>query len=96
MTTLLALAVLFALTQLGDYYTTYVVIKQGGHERENELGLTWRLINRLGVVPGLVVAKGIALVAGGVIYVDGQVGLLAALDALYVWQVWQNWIRIKR
>lgn len=84
----------FVLTQIGDYYTTYVVIgKQGGGER-NDI-INW-LIVRIGLIPALIIAKGVGLVGGYLMYwVDPSPVLLSFFTLVYIWQVYQNAIRIK-
>jgi len=84
----------FIAAQVGDYYTTYViVVKQGGRERI--AWLAW-LIDKLGLIPALVLAKGVAAGAGYYLYaVEPSPYILGALTAAYSWQVYQNAIRMK-
>lgn len=84
---------IYLATQLLDFYTTYVIVgKQGGRERNGWLA---RLIERVGLVPALAFAKTLGVGAGAYLWYFQQIEMLVVLTLIYVWQVYQNGIRIK-
>lgn len=82
MTTALVLLIVFVILQVLDFYTTKTILGAGGVEL-NPVA-RW-LIARLGVNEALVLAKGVAIAGGVVIYLYATSELiLLALDVLYV------------
>lgn len=59
-----ALLALFTLMQIADGVTTYIGIKRGAYEQNP--AVAW-LMDRLGLVPGLAIAKGLAVIAAWLI-----------------------------
>ena len=55
---ILFLLIIFTLLQVADFYSTYVILKNGG--RETNKPIIW-MINKFGVVKGLVIVKGVAI-----------------------------------
>ena len=82
MTVALILLVVFVLLQMLDFYTTKTILDAGGIERNPVM----RWLNaRLGVEEALLLAKVLAIAAGGVIYFYAvSEFVLLALDVLYV------------
>jgi hypothetical protein len=79
------LAVFIAL-QIGDFYTTYTIIKTGkGHEANPILA---RLFDKINYPTGLVIFKGLCIVIG--FFLLPYWYALALLDILYVWVVYNN------
>jgi len=82
----LLLAIFIAL-QCGDFYTTYTIIKSGkGHEANPILATLMAKLDMAGVLAFF--KLGAILIA--VMLVDYWY-ILAGLDALYVWVVWNNY-----
>ena len=83
----LALFVLVMILQALDGYLTWRVLAAGGRELNP---IVRALVERLGVVPGLVLAKvAFAVVAGALILEQPIALLLVAI--LYSWVVVHNW-----
>ena len=81
--------------QIADYWTTMKVLQQGGHE--NNLVVVW-IMQRLGVVAGLMLVKVFAAGVAAMIYHLGggyASALLGVGCALYVWIVLDNFRQIK-
>lgn len=98
--TVTVLFIALAILQIPDTYTTYVIVhRQGGRERNPVM--RW-LIRQLGVLPGLIAGKALAVsLAGYALYAGVPLlpywgffvvlGLLAALIGLYAWVVYNNY-----
>ena len=86
------LLIIFTGLQLVDAYTTRTGLKRGGAREGNPLLL--RMMNRLGVVPAIVVSKVamIGLAAAAVAYAPGAVTTvsLALACAFYAWIAFNN------
>lgn len=90
-------AVLLALLQAVDAYTTWHVLRLGGRETN---GLVRWLMERIGVGPALVIAKGLGVLIA-VVLARAEVWpinlvALALLCALYVWVAVNNFAALKR
>jgi hypothetical protein len=83
------LLVLFIALQIGDFYTTYKIIKSGvGHEANPILA---KLFAKIGYVWGLSLAKGFAVVIGlGIAYLSNNLYPMAILVLFYVWVIYNN------
>lgn len=82
--------ILFALLQVADIFTTWKVLSQGG--RELNPVMAW-VMGRLGVLPGLVLAK-LALL-GLLVSCPPNLMVMAGLCVLYAAVVVRNWRLIK-
>ena len=85
----LALTVLQAL----DGWTTYKIIKAGGIELNP---IVRKLIETFELVPGLVIAKGIAIGLAWVLAAYHASVVLGLLSGLYLWIVVHNYRVLKR
>jgi len=81
------LAILIAL-QVADFVTTYLALRRPGNREANPI--VAKVIDALGLVPGLLVVKGsvVALLVVAAPYLSGFV--LVPLLAMYVWVVINN------
>ena len=81
------LLAIFIALQCGDFYTTYTILKTGkGHETNPILATLMAKLDMAGVLAFF--KLGAILIA--VMLVDYWY-ILAGLDALYVWVVWNNY-----
>jgi hypothetical protein len=76
----------FALLQCIDFYTTYTIIKTGKGHEANPI-LAW-VFSKIGYPTGLAIVKGTAIVIGFLLLQYWYI--LALLDILYVWVVYNN------
>lgn len=83
----LVLFILVAALQAADGFLTWRVLRAGGRELNPAVRF---LIERIGLVPGLVLAK-LALVILVGLYLRDQVAALLPIVALYAWVVRHNW-----
>ena len=85
----LALFLLYAMLQVGDSYTTVRGLKIRGNYERN-IVMRW-LMEKIGVVPALVVFKG--LMVGVLFYILDETPwqVLAGLDVMYVYIIYKNW-----
>jgi hypothetical protein len=83
------LAVFIAL-QVGDFYTTYTILKKGTGREANPI-LAW-VFDKIGYVVGLAIFKGLAIAVGvyAAQFWNGYYVLIPAV-ALYTWVVWNNY-----
>ena len=85
----IAVTVALGLLQLGDWYTTRTVLKQGGSEANPIIRKAFQYFN----VDAVLATKAIAVTAisywGNLVYVS------AAGVVLYLWVVWHNYKLIK-
>lgn len=86
------LFVLVVALQAADGFLTWRVLRAGGRELNP---LVRFLIDRLGTVPGLALAK-LFLVVMVWLYLRDQVLILLAIAALYAWVVRHNWQQLQR
>jgi hypothetical protein len=84
---MVALFLLFVLLQVADGYTTYRLLSAGGKELNPLLAYAF---DRIGLVPGLVIYKGVCVAGGGWLYLSQQWWIIAALLMFYLWVVWHN------
>ena len=81
------LLAIFIALQCGDFYTTYTILKTGkGHEANPILATLMAKLDMAGVLAFF--KLGAILIA--VMLMDYWY-ILAGLDALYVWVVWNNY-----
>lgn len=81
------LFVLVVALQVTDAYLTWRVLVAGGRERNP---IVRAFIDRLGVLPGLLVAKAAVAVIAGVFILEQPLALLL-IAVLYTWVVAHNW-----
>lgn len=81
------LFVLVILLQAADAYLTWRILRGGGRELNPVMRY---LIARLGVVPGLALAKTLLAFLTGLFLFDSP-ALLFVVALLYLWVVLQNW-----
>ena len=86
------LFVLIVVLQVADAYLTSRILGAGGHELNPVMRL---LMDRMGVMPGLVVAK-VALSAMIGLFLRHQPLLLALIAVLYGCVVVNNWNQMRR
>jgi hypothetical protein len=82
-----ALLALFALLQVGDWYTTRTVLAQGG--RELNPVIRW-LMAVLGI-DGTLIVKGLFATLMGYVLVGQAWWAIVPVIALYSFIVWRNW-----
>lgn len=86
------LFVLVLALQAGDGYLTWRVLRAGGRELNPVVRF---LIERIGLVPGLVLAKGVLAIVSGIFLFD-QPLVLFLVVLLYVWVVRHNWQQLHK
>lgn len=82
------LFIIVAALQVADGYLTWRILGLGGRELNPLIRF---LMDRLGVVPGLVLAKLVLVVVIFYLVLVDQVTALALVGALYAWVVGHNW-----
>lgn len=80
------LFILVVALQAADGFLTWRILRAGGRELNP---LVKFFMDRLGFVPGLVVAKLVPVAVA--IYVHGQLVPLLVIAAVYAWVVLHNW-----
>ena len=94
MTFLLFFAIALAILQVGDAYTTYIILtKYSGYEANKVLAV---IFNKIGLVPGLILVKGAVVAASWYMYLMGALPLIIILTALYIWVVGHNVDQIRK
>jgi hypothetical protein len=88
------LLAIFIALQIGDFYTTYSILKAGKGYEANPV-LAW-VFSKIGYTTGLAIVKGLAVAVG--IYAaqfwNGYY-VLAPMVALYTWVVFNNFNVLK-
>jgi hypothetical protein len=84
------LLAIFIALQIGDFYTTYTILKTGKGYEANPI-LAW-IFNKIGSTIGLVIVKGLCIVVGvyAAQFWNGFYILVPAI-ALYIWVVYNNY-----
>lgn len=87
------LTILLILMQVFDFYSTYIILKNGGSELNPVVDF---LIQKIGLVAALIIAKGVAVIGVLVIYyVDVLIAILI-LVAVYSYVCFNNYKAMKR
>lgn len=83
------LLALFVVVQVGDGVSTWLALRSSAG-REGNPAASW-LINRIGLVPSILILKSVAIALGvAATGVPGGGYFLAVLIALFAWVVWHN------
>lgn len=88
----IVLFVLVVALQAADGLLTWRVLRAGGRELNPAVRV---LIDRFGIIPGLVLAKLVVVVVVG-LFLRDQLLILLAIAALYAWVVRHNWQQLQR
>jgi len=84
------LLAIFIALQIGDFYTTYVILKTNKGYEANPI-LAW-IFNKIGYVAGLAIVKGLCIVIG--VYIAqfwNSFYFFVPVIALYIWVVRNNY-----
>jgi hypothetical protein len=88
------LLAIFIALQVGDFYTTYAILKKGTGREANPI-LAW-VFDKIGYVAGLAVFKGLAIVIGiFIVQYWNSFYFFVPCIALYSWVVWNNYKVLK-
>lgn len=87
------LTILLILMQVFDFYSTYIILKNGGSELSPVVDF---LIQKIGLVAALVVAKGVAVVGVLAIYYADALIAILILVAVYSYVCFNNYKAMRK